>query len=290
MKKLLLVLFVLTAFAANSILCRIALKNGHADPETFSMLRLLGGAGVLFAWHMARGKLKEIRWKIIDAVLLCVYVLFFSLAYVQLNTATGALLLFGAVQVCMIGWGVIKGEKLSGYKACGILIAIGGIVTLLLPGATAPPLVAAITMVASGLAWGAYSVRGKNINAPAGTTAGNFILGLPVILVLSLIRQAPVHIDASGILLALLSGGLASGVAYVLWYALVATLSSATASTLQLSVPCIAAAGGVLFLGEVPDIRMLICTLVVLAGIAMVIAADGKQRKKVEQNDFRKGR
>ena len=139
MKKLLLVLFVLTAFAANSILCRVALKNGHADPETFSMLRLLGGAAVLFVWHLARGRLQEIRWKIIDALLLCAYVLFFSLAYVQLNTATGALLLFGAVQVCMIGWSVVKGERLSGYKACGILIAVGGIITLLLPGATAPP-------------------------------------------------------------------------------------------------------------------------------------------------------
>ncbi|MEB6379011.1 DMT family transporter [Leclercia adecarboxylata] len=286
MKKLLLVLFVLTAFAANSILCRIALKNGHADPETFSMLRLLGGAATLFAWHLARRKLKEIRWKMIDALLLCAYVLFFSLAYVQLNTATGALLLFGAVQVCMIGWGVIKGERVSGSRACGILIAIGGIITLLLPGATAPPLAAAVTMVASGLAWGAYSVRGKNIRSPAGTTTGNFILSLPVILVLTLIRQAPVHVDASGIILALLSGGLASGIAYVLWYALVATLSSATASTLQLSVPCIAAAGGVLFLGEMPDLRMLLCTLAVLAGIAIVIASDRKLREKMDKNVF----
>lgn len=106
MKKLLLVLLVLTAFAANSILCRIALKNGYSDPETFSVLRLLGGAVMLFFWHIARGKLKEIRWKIIDALLLCAYVLFFSIAYVQLNTATGALLLFGAVQICMIGWGL----------------------------------------------------------------------------------------------------------------------------------------------------------------------------------------
>lgn len=274
MKKLLLVLFVLTAFAANSILCRIALKNGHADPETFSMLRLLGGAAALFFWHIARKQLQEIRWKIIDALLLCAYVLFFSLAYVQLSTATGALLLFGAVQVCMIGWGALKRETLSGSKAFGILLAVGGIVVLLLPGTTAPPLLPALMMVASGLAWGAYSVRGKNIVAPAGTTAGNFILSIPVMLALSLLRQEPVHVDASGILLALLSGGVASGIAYVLWYQLVPGLSSATASTLQLSVPCIAAAGGVLFLGEVPDLRMVICTLVVLAGIALVISAD----------------
>lgn len=154
MKKLLLITFVLTAFAANSILCRIALKNGYSDPETFSMLRLLGGAVALLAWHWGQGKLKAIRWNITDAILLCAYVLFFSIAYVQLNTATGALLLFGAVQVCMIGWGAIKGEKLSGYKSVGIVIAIAGIIMLLLPGATAPSLIPAITMVVSGLAWG----------------------------------------------------------------------------------------------------------------------------------------
>lgn len=280
MKKLLLVLLVLTAFAANSILCRIALKNGYSDPETFSVLRLLGGAAMLFFWHIARGKLKEIRWKIIDALLLCAYVLFFSIAYVQLNTATGALLLFGAVQICMIGWGLIKGETLSGYKATGIVIAIGGIIMLLLPGATAPPFIPALTMVASGLAWGAYSVRGKNILSPAGTTTGNFILSLPVIFILSLVRQEPVHTDANGVILALLSGGLASGMAYVLWYQLVATMSSATASTLQLSVPCIAAVGGVLFLGELPDLRILVCTLIVLTGIAIVISSDRTQSKK----------
>ncbi len=282
MKKLLLVLFVLTAFAANSILCRIALKNGHADPEIFSMLRLLGGAAVLFSWHLVRRTLPTIRWAITDAMLLCVYVIFFSIAYVQLNTATGALLLFGAVQVSMIGWGIRKGERLNGVKTCGIVIAVVGIVMLLLPGATAPPLTAAVTMVASGLAWGAYSVRGKKVISPAGATAGNFILSVPVIVILAIIRQPPVHIDTQGIILALLSGGVASGMAYVLWYALVASLSSATASTLQLSVPCIAAGGGVLFLGEVPDIRIVVCTLVVLAGIAMVIFADRQQRKKSE--------
>lgn len=279
MKKLLLVTFVLTAFAANSILCRIALRNGYSDPETFSMLRLLGGAVALLAWHWGQGKLKAIRWNITDAILLCAYVLFFSIAYVQLNTATGALLLFGAVQVCMIGWGAIKGEKLSGYKSVGIVIAIAGIIMLLLPGATAPSLIPAMTMVVSGLAWGAYSVRGKNITSPAGSTAGNFILSIPVILCLSFLRWEPMHIDTSGIILALISGGLASGIAYVLWYQLVASLSSATASTLQLSVPCIAAGGGIVFLGELPDMRILLCTLVVLAGIALVIVSDQKKSK-----------
>lgn len=282
MKKIVLVLFVLAAFAANSVLCRIALKQGYADPETFSLLRLIGGAAALSLWHGVLGRVKEIRWNITDALLLCAYVLFFSIAYVRLNTATGALLLFGAVQVCMIGWSLLKGEKLSRFKSVGIVIAIGGLIMLLLPGATAPPLIPALTMVVSGMAWGAYSVRGKNITSAAGNTAGNFILSVPIVLILSLFRQQPAHIESHGVFLALLSGALASGIAYVLWYQLVARLSSVTASTLQLSVPCLAALGGVLFLGEVPDGRLLLCTLIVLAGIAMVIASDQKTRSSVD--------
>ncbi|HDU3852154.1 TPA: DMT family transporter [Klebsiella pneumoniae subsp. ozaenae] len=274
MKKLLLILFVLTAFAANSILCRIALSNGHSDPDTFSALRLISGAVALFLWHLVRGTLMNLRWKLTDAALLCAYVLFFSVAYVQLDTATGALLLFGAVQVCMIAWGLAKGEKLNALKTSGIIIAVGGIVGLLLPGATTPPLLPAMLMVASGLAWGVYSVRGKNAISPAGTTAGNFILSVPIILILFLIRQPPVMIDYCGIILAMFSGALASGIAYVLWYELMTSMTSTTASTLQLSVPCIAAGGGILFLGEIPDIRMMLCTLVVLIGIAMVISGD----------------
>ena len=282
MKKIVLVLFVLAAFAANSVLCRIALKQGYADPETFSLLRLIGGAAALSLWHGVMGRVKEIRWNITDALLLCAYVLFFSIAYVRLNTATGALLLFGAVQVCMIGWSLLKGEKLSRFKSVGIVTAIGGLIMLLLPGATAPPLIPALTMVVSGMAWGAYSVRGKNITPAAGSTAGNFILSVPIVLILSLFRQQPAHIESHGVFLALLSGALASGIAYVLWYQLVARLSSVTASTLQLSVPCLAALGGVLFLGEVPDVRLLLCTLIVLAGIAMVIASDQKTHSSVD--------
>lgn len=282
MKKIVLVLFVLAAFAANSVLCRIALKQGYADPETFSLLRLIGGAAALSLWHGVLGRVKEIRWNITDALLLCAYVLFFSIAYVRLNTATGALLLFGAVQVCMIGWSLLKGEKLSRFKSVGVVIAVGGLIMLLLPGATAPPLIPALTMVVSGMAWGAYSVRGKNITSAARSTAGNFILSVPIVLILSLFRQQPAHIESHGVFLALLSGALASGIAYVLWYQLVARLSSVTASTLQLSVPCLAALGGVLFLGEVPDGRLLLCTLIVLAGIAMVIASDQKTRSSVD--------
>lgn len=274
MKKFLLIAFTLLAFAANSVLCRIALREGHADPETFSVLRLLAGAAVLLLLQLASGGWGGIRWNIVNAGLLTAYVFLFSLAYLHLDTATGALLLFGAVQVCMVLWGAVQGEKTGPRKWSGIAVAIAGITILLLPGASMPSALPAVMMIASGLAWGAYSVRGKRVSDPSGATAGNFLLSVPIIATLFLLSPEHVLADKWGILLALISGGVTSGLAYVLWYVIVRDISSATASTLQLSVPCLAALGGTLFLGEIPGIRMMIAAVLVLAGILIVIAAD----------------
>lgn len=274
MKKFLLIAFTLLAFAANSVLCRIALREGHADPETFSVLRLLAGAAVLLLLQLASGGWGGIRWSIVNAGLLTAYVFLFSLAYLHLDTATGALLLFGAVQVCMVLWGAVQGEKTGPRKWSGIAVAIAGIAILLLPGASMPSALPAVMMIASGLAWGAYSVRGKRVSDPSGATAGNFLLSVPIIATLFLLSPEHVLADKWGILLALISGGVTSGLAYVLWYVIVRDISSATASTLQLSVPCLAALGGTLFLGEIPSIRMVIAAVLVLAGILIVIAVD----------------
>lgn len=274
MKKFLLIAFTLMAFAANSVLCRIALREGHADPETFSALRLLAGAVVLLLLQLALRGWGGIRWNVVNAGLLTAYVFLFSLAYVHLDTATGALLLFGAVQVCMVLWGALQGEKAGPRKWCGIAVAIAGIALLLLPGASLPSALPAIMMIASGLAWGAYSVRGKRVSDPAGATTGNFLLSVPIIATLFLLLPDHALADRWGILLALISGGVTSGLAYVLWYVIVRDISSATASTLQLSVPCLAALGGTLFLGEIPSIRMVLAAVLVLAGILIVIAAD----------------
>lgn len=274
MKKFLLIAFTLLAFAANSVLCRIALREGHADPETFSVLRLLAGAAVLLLLQLASGGWGGIRWNIVNAGLLTAYVFLFSLAYLHLDTATGALLLFGAVQVCMVLWGAVQGEKTGPRKWSGIAVAIAGIAILLLPGASMPSALPAVMMIASGLAWGAYSVRGKRVSDPTGATAGNFLLSVPIIATLFLLSPEHVLADKWGILLALISGGVTSGLAYVLWYVIVRDISSATASTLQLSVPCLAALGGTLFLGEIPSIRMVIAAVLVLAGILIVIAVD----------------
>ena len=274
MKKFLLIAFTLLAFAANSVLCRIALREGHADPETFSVLRLLAGAAVLLLLQLASGGWGGIRWNIVNAGLLTAYVFLFSLAYLHLDTATGALLLFGAVQVCMVLWGAVQGEKTGPRKWSGIAVAIAGITILLLPGASMPSALPAVMMIASGLAWGAYSVRGKRVSDPTRAAAGNFLLSVPIIATLFLLSPEHVLADKWGILLALISGGVTSGLAYVLWYVIVRDISSATASTLQLSVPCLAALGGTLFLGEIPGIRMMIAAVLVLAGILIVIAAD----------------
>lgn len=274
MKKFLLIAFTLLAFAANSVLCRIALREGHADPATFSVLRLLAGAVVLLLLQLASRGWGGIRWNMVNAGLLTAYVFLFSLAYVHLDTATGALLLFGAVQVCMVLWGTLQGEKTGLRKWSGIAVAIAGIAILLLPGASMPSALPAVMMIASGLAWGAYSVRGKRVSDPIGATTGNFLLSVPIITTLFLFSTDHAIIDKWGILLALISGGVTSGMAYVLWYIIVRDISSATASTLQLSVPCLAALGGTLFLGEIPSIRMIIAAVLVLAGILIVIKAD----------------
>ncbi|HCA9819347.1 TPA: EamA family transporter, partial [Klebsiella pneumoniae] len=179
---------------------------------------------------------------------LMVYAVLFSVAYIHLDTGAGALLLFGAVQFAMVIHGLFKGESLSVMRACGLVIALAGIAALLLPGAKAPPLYSALMMIVAGLAWAAYSVRGRAGQAAGASTAANFVLATPMALALSLLFMKQGHYDAAGIALSLLSGAAASAGAYVLWYTLLPSLGSITASTLQLSVPCLAMLGGVVFL------------------------------------------
>jgi drug/metabolite transporter (DMT)-like permease len=262
------------AFAANSILCRVALKGVHIDPLSFSSLRLVGGAVVLFILLLKPFLNRKIEWYGKNAFFLGVYVLAFSAAYVHLGAAEGALLLFGTVQLVMTGWGTYRGEKLTWIKCSGIMLAGAGIGCLLLPGANSPAILPAAAMVLSGLAWAAYCIAGKSIKNAAAATAGSFILAAPAAVILSLAFNQYAHTDTTGLLLALLSGGLTSGAAYALWYAIVPALTSSTASTVQLSVPCISALGGVVFLGENFTLQLVASTTAVLAGIAMTIYAD----------------
>ncbi|MER4731881.1 DMT family transporter [Klebsiella pneumoniae] len=244
------------AFAANSILCRLALQGGHIDPLSFSSLRLASGAFVLspFLFYHARTTLS--LWRPLSGFYLMAYAVLFSVAYIHLDTGAGALLLFGAVQFAMVIHGLFKGESLSAMRACGLVLALTGIAALLLPGTNAPPLYSALMMIVSGLAWA--------------STAANFILAAPMAPALTLLFMKQGHSDAAGIALSLLSGAVASAGAYVLWYTLLPSLGSIIASILQPSVPCLAMLGGVVFLGESLTVRTIFSALAVLTGIVMV--------------------
>ncbi|MEI7152702.1 MULTISPECIES: DMT family transporter [Pectobacterium] len=264
------IFLAMLAFAANSILCRLALKGGHIDPFSFSSLRLASGACVLLPFLFYHAKAPLSLWRPLSGFYLMVYAVLFSVAYIHLDTGVGALLLFGAVQFAMVIHGLFKGESLSAIRACGLVLALAGIAALLLPGAKAPPLYSTFLMIAAGLAWAAYSIRGKAAQAAGASTAANFVLATPMALALSVLFMKHGHYDAAGIGLSLLSGAVASAGAYVLWYTLLPSLGSITSSTLQLSVPCLAMLGGVVFLGESLTARTIFSALAVLAGIVMV--------------------
>ena len=271
---LLKISLAMIAFAANSLLCRLALKGLHMDAVSFSSVRLISGAIALFLLLQLPALKKKPEFNWLNACLLTVYVFAFSLAYVSMNAAMGALLLFGTVQLVMTGWGIARGERLTTLKTVGILAAMTGLVLLLLPGAERPPHTAALMMILSGAAWGAYCITGKRVQNAAAATAGNFILTVPLCAVIFLLSGLQTHSDLLGLALAVTSGALASGAAYLLWYSLLPKLSPATASTLQLSVPCLAALGGMLFLGEMLSVRMVLSIALTLAGIALVIYSD----------------
>jgi drug/metabolite transporter (DMT)-like permease len=259
------------AFAGNSILCRLALQHTSIDPASFTAIRLVSGA--LMLWLVVRLKNKATvgkgNW--LSAIALFAYAAGFSFAYVSLPAASGALLLFGAVQVTMIGHGVWAGERLLGLQLLGVLLAFGGLVGLLLPGLSAPPLFGSLLMMAAGVAWGVYSLRGKGAGDPTRVTAGNFLRTVPITLVLSILMLEYASVDTAGVLYAVSSGALASGLGYAIWYAALPALKNTSAATVQLSVPVIAALGGIVFLGESMTLRLVLASIAILGGIALVI-------------------
>lgn len=259
------------AFAGNSLLCRVALKETAIDPASFTAIRLVSGA--LMLWLVVRLKQGAPRgtgnWS--SAFALFVYAAGFSFAYISLPAGSGALLLFGAVQATMIGYALWKGERLRGLQTIGVLLAIGGLVGLLLPGLSAPPLKGALLMIGAGIAWGVYSLRGKGTGDPTRVTAGNFMRAVPITLVLSLLMVDFVSVDAGGFYYAVASGALASGLGYAIWYTALPSLKNTSAASVQLSVPVIAALGGIVFLGEPVTLRLILASVAILGGIALVI-------------------
>ncbi len=265
----LLVIFAMTAFAANSLLCRMALRNTDIDAASFTAVRIISGAVVLWLIVRSRETPKGLAGSWLSAIALFVYAAGFSFAYVQLPAATGALILFGAVQVTMIGHGLMRGEKMGGQQVIGACAAFSGLIFLLLPGLTAPPPAGSALMLAAGVAWGIYSLRGNIPGNPTAATAGNFLRAVPFAALLVMAKPAGISLDGAGVWYAVISGGLASGVGYAVWYAALPGLKAAHAATIQLSVPVIAAAGGVIFLGETITLRLLLSSAGILGGIAL---------------------
>ncbi len=273
-----LTLLALVAFASNSLLCRLALQQTTIDAASFTSVRLASGAVVLMlllAWR-DRGRVGVAPWAAGDwssAMALFVYAAGFSFAYRGLTAATGALLLFGVVQLVMLGWGLWRGERFRAAQWLGLTSASVGLLALLLPGLTTPSLASASLMALAGAAWAVYSLRGRNAGDATAVTAGNFIRAVPFALILSAMQYlwTPVRWDGAGLALALASGALASGLGYVVWYTALRGLSATRAAVSQLCVPALAAAGGVLLLGEVLTPRLVVASVAVVGGVALVI-------------------
>jgi drug/metabolite transporter (DMT)-like permease len=272
-----LTLLAMLAFAGNSLLCRMALKHTAIDPASFTSIRIVSGAAVL--WLIARVRAGRAasagrsgpagNW--VSAFALFVYAAAFSFSYVSLNAATGALLLFGAVQATMIGCGLWTGERLRLRQGVGLALALGGLVGLLLPGLAAPPLTGSLLMLAAGVAWAVYTLRGKGGGDPLRVTGGNFLRAVVPALALGGVMIQWAALDRGGILYALASGALASGLGYAIWYTALPGMSVTSAATAQLSVPVIAATGGVVLLDEPMSLRLALAALAILGGIALVV-------------------
>ena len=269
----LLTVLSLLAFAANSVLCRLALGPGSIDAASFSTVRLVSGAATLWV-IVALSRSKSVtghggNWA--AATFLFLYAVAFSFAYVSLNTGTGALILFGSVQVTMIVAGLRSGERPNPFQWAGALIALAGLLYLVSAGLTAPSPMGFTLMVVAGIAWGFYSLCGRSVTDPIGATAENFVRSVPLVLGVSLIMWPRLHLSPNGLLWAVLSGCVTSGVGYILWYAALRGLTATRAAVVQLSVPVLAALGGVLFLSEVISLRLVISAFVTLGGVSLAV-------------------
>lgn len=282
LRTVLLTSITMVAFASNSLLCRLALQHAAIDAASFSSIRLVSGAVVLAVLARAgagQAPLARVDWA--AATMLFVYVVFFSFAYLTLSAGTGALILFGAVQLTMLAAGLRAGERFEALGWAGFALAAGGLVYLVSPGVTAPTPLGAALMTVAGIAWGVYSLRGRGLDNPLAATAGNFLRAAPMALALSMLLYDRAHASPAGILLALASGALTSGIGYVIWYAALKGLSAIRAAAVQLSVPPIAAFGAVLFLAEPLTPRLAAASAAILGGIALVLASR-TQRKPAE--------
>jgi drug/metabolite transporter (DMT)-like permease len=270
-RTVLLTTFAMLAFASNSLLCRVALRDTAIDAASFTSIRIASGALILALILRSRGVRPAAGGSWPMAAMLFAYAAFFSFAYRDLTAATGALLLFGAVQLTMMGYGFWTGERLHGLSLAGLVVAVAGLLGLLLPGLAAPPPFAAALMLGAGVAWGVYSLLGRGAGDPTAATGGNFLRAVPFAALLMLAALGHETVDTMGMVYAVLSGAVTSGLGYVLWYAALPALRATSAATIQLSVPAIAAIGGAGLLAEPITLRLLLASVAILGGIALTI-------------------
>ena len=276
-RTILLTATAMLAFAANSLLCRMALGQGLIDAASFTSIRIVAGAatlGLIVASRPGVTKLKP-DWSALAA--LFGYMVFFSFAYLSLDAGTGALLLFGSVQLTMFISALQSGERFSGPSWIGLAIAFGGLAYLVAPGVSAPEPVGAVLMVLAGLAWGAYCLVGRSTQGPLLSTTANFVFCIPLAVALGAVFIQRAEVSLPGALLAIASGAIASGLGYAVWYAVLPRLTTGQAATVQLSVPVIAARGGVLLLSEQATVRLLVASGLTLGGIWLVLVQRSRQ-------------
>ena len=280
MKPILYTTFALVAFAFNSVLCRLALRGDEADAAGFTVVRLAAGAVALcLIWYVVsarRDALTTVRASAItgtwlSALFLFSYAVCFSFAYLNLTAATGALVLFGSVQMSMIAIALGKGERPTLFERCGLFVAVAGLVYLVLPGLEAPPIISSLLMAAAGMSWAIYSHRGKSTADAIADTTGNFVRTLPFAAILAVIFYPNLNLTPRGVVIAVISGAITSGVGYVFWYAALKYHSSTRAAVLQLAVPVIAAVIAIIWLGESMSATLVIASAMILGGIGLTI-------------------
>jgi drug/metabolite transporter (DMT)-like permease len=265
------------AFAANSVLCRVALRQNLIDPAAFSAIRIAAGAAMLLlvqAWRSGFALPARGFW--VSSGLLALYAVPFSFAYVRLSTGTGALILFGCVQTTMLLGALRRGERVLLVQWVGLAVALAGLILLVIPTLATPSLASALLMALAGISWGLYSWRGKGASDPLGATTANFVGALPLVLMVGLASKGSLHLEPRGVALSIASGALASGLGYVAWYAALRYLTGLQASVIQLCVPVLAALGGVIFLAESVSARLGVAAILVLGGIALAVV--GRER------------